>query len=132
MVTPVRVREILRAAARAWGIEPAARLAIARGAWPSIVGPVLARSSAPVALRGACLLVGVTHPAVGQEIRLRGAEIVKALVRELREDVVTGVVPVARRHLTAAAPRRQGSRTSRRTPERPPRGQGAGSPRVRR
>ncbi len=103
MVTPVRA--ILKAVARAWGIEPAAHLALARMAWPQIVGPALARVSAPVALRGGRLLVGVTQPAAGQEIRLRGRAIAQALARDLRGDVITEVVPVARRRLSLAAPR---------------------------
>jgi hypothetical protein len=98
MVTSVRAS--LRAGARAWGIEPAARLALARTAWPQIVGPTLARVSAPVSLRGGRLLVGVRHPSAAQEIRLRGGAIIRALVRHLEEDVVTEVVPVARRHLS--------------------------------
>ena len=99
MVTPIR--EILKTAARAWGIEPAARLALAQLAWRRIVGQALAESSAPVALRGQTLLVGVTHPTAGQEMRLRRGAILKALARELREDAVTDVVPVARRRLPA-------------------------------
>jgi predicted nucleic acid-binding Zn ribbon protein len=101
MVTPIR--DILKAAVRGWGLEPAARLARAQAAWARLVGPAMAEASAPVALRGGRLLVGVTHPTVGQEIRLRRPHLVAALARELGEDVITEVVPVARRRLPAAA-----------------------------
>lgn len=97
MVVPIR--EVLRAAARALGIEPALHLATAREIWPRIAGQALAGLSAPVTLRGRRLLVGVTHEAAGQEIRLRRAEIVAALARELGEGAITDVTPVARRSL---------------------------------
>ncbi len=103
MVTPVR--DILKSAVRAWGLEPAARLASAQAAWPRVVGSALAGVSAPVALRGARLLVGVTHPTAGQEVRLRRAAILTALTRELGEAVVGDVVPVARRRLPARPPK---------------------------
>ncbi len=103
MVTPVR--DILKAAVRAWGLEPAARLAIAQAAWPRVVGSALAEVSAPVALRGARLFVGVTHPTAGQEVRLRRTAIMTALTRELGEAAVGDVVPVARRRLPARPPR---------------------------
>lgn len=116
MVTPIR--DLLRSAARALGIEPAARLALAREAWPRIVGPALAEASAPVTLRGPRLMVGVTHATAGQEIRLRRAAIVEALARELRERAITEVVPVARRRLPgrpvgAAPPSGAGRRDAR-------------------
>jgi predicted nucleic acid-binding Zn ribbon protein len=97
MVTPLR--DILKAAVKAWGLEPAARLARAQAAWTRIVGPALSEMSVPITLRGGRLLVGVTHPAAGQEIRLRRASILEALARELGEEAVTDVVPVARRSL---------------------------------
>ncbi len=103
MVTPIR--DILKSAVRAWGLEPAARLAIAQAAWPCIVGSALAEVSAPVALRGARLLVGVTHPTAGQEVRLRRAAIITALTRELGEAAIGDVVPIARRRLPAKPPR---------------------------
>jgi predicted nucleic acid-binding Zn ribbon protein len=95
MVTPLR--DILRAAARAWGVEPAAHLAIAREAWPRIVGGPLAAASAPLSIRSGRLRVAVTHPAAGQEIRLRAGAIVAALNREIGAPVVDEVVAVARR-----------------------------------
>ena len=61
MVTPLR--DILKSAARQWGLEPAARLAHARRIWHEIVGPGLAAVSAPVGIRGRCLRVGVINPA---------------------------------------------------------------------
>ncbi len=96
------VRDILKTAARSWGLAPAARLASARAAWPAIVGPILAEGSAPVTLRGRTLLVGVKSPAAAQEIRLRGSAIVRALARELQEDIVSRVVPVMRHRLPGA------------------------------
>ncbi|MGH2403414.1 MAG: DciA family protein [bacterium] len=110
MVTPIR--SILKSAARAWGIEPAARLATARTAWPRIVGPALAAASAPVALRGGRLLVGVTHATAGQEVRLRKGAIVHALACELGENAITDVVPVARQRLDLGVPRRSQIRRS--------------------
>ncbi len=103
MVTPLR--DILKSTVRAWGLEPAARLALAQAAWPRIVGPTLAEVSAPVALRGRRLLVGVMHPTAGQEVRLRRMVIVAALTLELGEAAVGDVVPVARPRLPARPPR---------------------------
>lgn len=97
MVVPIR--EVLKSAARALGVEPAAHLAKAREIWPRIAGPALAGVSAPVTLRGRRLLVGVTHAAAGQEIRLRRTELVTSLARELGKGAITAVTPVARRRL---------------------------------
>lgn len=100
MVTPLR--DILRSAARTWGIEPAVRLAAVQSAWARVVGPTLAEMSAPVGLRGGRLRVAVTHPAAAQEVRLRGPAIAAALAREIGEGVVTEVVTVTRKHLRPA------------------------------
>ncbi len=97
MVTPIR--DILKRVARAWGVEPAANLALARRVWVEIVGADLARISAPVTVRGKTLLVGVTHPAAGQEVRLRRAAILAALAREVGEGAVVDVQVVSRRRL---------------------------------
>lgn len=97
MVTPLR--DVLKAQARAWGIERAAHLAAVRSAWPSVVGAVLAEVAAPVTLRGTCLFVGVTHTAAAQEIRLRGSAIVRALAQQVGPGVVTEVRPVPRQRL---------------------------------
>lgn len=97
MVTPLK--EILRAAARRMGIEAVAYLVEAQAAWPRVVGPALAAESAPVRLRKGLLLVGVSHPATGHEIRLRQAEILVALAREIGEGAVTSIRPVGRRRL---------------------------------
>jgi predicted nucleic acid-binding Zn ribbon protein len=97
MVTPLR--DILRAAARAWGIEPAAHLASARAAWPRVVGEPLAAASAPLHIRGGRLRVAVTHPAAAQEIRLRAGAIAAAVNREIGAPVVVEVIAVARRRL---------------------------------
>lgn len=97
MVTPIR--SILKSAARAWGIEPAARLAAARAAWPRIAGPALVASSAPVGVRGTILLIGVTNAAAAQEIRLLKTTITQVLAQELGEQGITDVIPVARRRL---------------------------------
>lgn len=112
MVTPLR--DILKSAARAWGLEPAARLAAAREAWPEIAGPALAAVSAPVALRGRRLHVGVTNSTAGQEIRLRRTAIMHAVNQALGEAAVADVVTVTRRRLPGrreerrAGPRRPG------------------------
>jgi hypothetical protein len=124
VVTPLR--DILRSAAQAWGLEPAARLAAAREAWPTIVGPTLAAASAPVALRGRRLHVGVTNSTAGQEIRLRGTAIMHAVNRALGEAAVADVVTVARRRL----PGRREARRARPSPwPRPPAERRAGRPR---
>ncbi len=103
MVTPIR--SILKSAARAWGLEPAARLAAARAAWPRMAGPALAASSAPVGVRGKTLLIGVTNATAAQEIRLARTTIVHALAQELGEDGITDIVPVTRRRLDLRGPR---------------------------
>lgn len=97
MVTPLR--DILKSSARAWGLEPAARLAAAREVWPKVAGPTLMDTSAPVALRGGRLHVGVTNSTVGQEIRLRRTAIIRALNRAIGEEAVADIVTVARRRL---------------------------------
>jgi predicted nucleic acid-binding Zn ribbon protein len=97
MVTPLR--DILKASAKAWGLEPAARFLVIRGAWSRIVGAGVAAISAPVALRGGRLYVGVLHPAAAQEVRLRRTQIARALNRELGEEVVADVLTVARHRL---------------------------------
>lgn len=118
MVTPIR--SILKTAARAWGIEPAAHLATARAAWPRIAGPALAASSAPLAVRGRRLLVAVTNATAGQEVRLMKAAIMHALREELGEGAIVDVVPVARRRLDldVRGPRRVGRAPV--APGRPP------------
>lgn len=108
MVVPIK--EVLRAAARALGIEPALHLATARDLWPRVVGQSLAGVSAPVTLRGKRLLVGVTHEAAGNEIRLRRAEILAALARELGAGAISDVAPVARRRLPGREPGPGGER----------------------
>jgi len=95
------VRDILRAAARRWGLAPAARLVAVREAWAVLVGPALAQASAPLALRGRTLVVAVTSATVAQDIRLRGTGLVKALTRTLGEDVISRVVPAMRHRLPA-------------------------------
>jgi predicted nucleic acid-binding Zn ribbon protein len=105
MVTPVR--DILKREARAWGLQPAVRLATARANWRRIVGPALAALSAPLAVREGRLEIAVTHPAAAQEIRLRAAAIADAVNRALEERAVTAVVPVARRRLPDVGPPRE-------------------------
>ncbi|MGH2372227.1 MAG: DciA family protein [bacterium] len=117
MVTPIRA--ILKSAARAWGIEPAARLAAARAAWPRIAGRALAALSAPVGVRGRSLLIGVTNTAAAQEIRLTKTAIVQALARDLGEEAVTDVVPVARRRLDLRVRRPAPARRVSVAPSRP-------------
>jgi hypothetical protein len=97
VVTPLR--SILKAVTKTLKLEPAAHLARARDVWPAVVGPALAAGSAPVGLRGTRLAIGVTHPAIGQEIKLRQTQIVRALTRDLGSGVVTSVLPVHRRSL---------------------------------
>lgn len=103
MVTPIR--SILKSAVRTWGLEPAARLAAARAAWPRIAGPALAASSAPVGVRGKTLLIGVTNATAAQEIRLAGTTITQALAEELGATGITDVIPVTRRRLDLRVPR---------------------------
>ncbi|MDQ7859615.1 MAG: DUF721 domain-containing protein [Armatimonadota bacterium] len=97
MVTPIR--DILKSAARTWGIEPAVRLAAVQVAWARIVGPTLAGMSAPIGLRGRRLRVAVMHPAAAQEIRLRGPAILAALAREIGEGAVSEIATVSRRQI---------------------------------
>jgi Dna[CI] antecedent DciA-like protein len=97
MVTPLR--SILTTITKRLKLEPAAHLARAREVWPVVAGPVVATASVPVGLRGKRLSIGVTHPAIGQEIKLRHSQIVHALARELGDDIVTTVVSVHRRSL---------------------------------
>ncbi len=108
MVTPIR--DILKTTVRAWGLERAARLGAAQASWSSIAGPALAAASAPVALRGRRLYVGVTNSTVGQEVRLRQSALVQAVNRALGEEVVADVVPVARRRLPGREDHRSGRR----------------------
>lgn len=103
MVTPIR--DILKSAARTWGIEPAADLAAARAAWPKIVGPALAERSTPLSLSRGRLRVGTSAAAAGQEIRLQSAAIARELNRELGSRRVTQVVVTMRRRLPATGPR---------------------------
>lgn len=118
MVTPIR--EILKRTARAWGLEAAAHLVSARQMWPEVVGPELAKLSAPVTVRGKTLVIGVTHPVGGQEIRLRQARILAVLTREIGEGELTKVLVVARRRLpgsragTRVTDRRQATKSPRR------------------
>jgi predicted nucleic acid-binding Zn ribbon protein len=113
MVTPLR--DILRSAARTWGIEPAVRLAAVQSAWARVVGPTLAEMSAPVGLRGGRLRVAVTHPTAAQEVRLRGPAIAAALAREIGEGVVTEVATIVRKPFRSAGTRgRRGTGAARR------------------
>jgi hypothetical protein len=119
MVTPLR--DILKGAVKAWGLEPAARLADVRSAWPRIVGAALAATSAPLAIRGTRLDVCVTHPAAGHEIRLRTLEIAGAVNRALGEEAVNRIRVVTRRRLprpAAPARRRHGDARRARTATR--------------
>lgn len=104
MVVPIR--DILAREAARWGLEPAARLAEARRRWGAVVGEKLAEASAPVAVRGRTLVVGVTHSTAGQEIRLRRAAIVAALNGKSAKPVLDDIRVVARRRLDTARTRR--------------------------
>lgn len=97
MVTPVR--EVLARGIHRWGLEPAARLAEARRRWNALVGASLAEVSAPVGVRGKTLLVGVTHSAAGQEIRLRRAAILAGLAGKGGGGAFDDVRVVTRRRL---------------------------------
>jgi hypothetical protein len=99
MVTPLKT--ILKAVTKTLKLEPAAYLAATRQVWPTIAGPVVSAASTPVGLRGKRLFIGVTHPAVGQEIKLRQAEFVRALSKQLGRGTIEAIVPVPRRHLDA-------------------------------
>lgn len=123
MVTPIR--EILARAAGGWGLEPAARLAHARRVWSALVGPKLAHISAPVAIRGKTLLVGVTHPTAGQEVRLQRTAILVGLATELGKQYLEEIHPVPRRRLPGREPGREAyvsgrKRVTRRVSVHPP------------
>ena len=123
MVTPIR--EILARAAEGWGLEPAARLAHARQVWGALVGPELAHISAPVAIRGKTLLVGVTHPTAGQEVRLRRTAILAGLATGFGKRVLEEIHPVPRRRLPGRGSGREGyvsgrKRVARRVSAHPP------------
>jgi predicted nucleic acid-binding Zn ribbon protein len=114
MVTPIR--DILKMAAKNWGLAPAARLVVAREAWSRIVGIPLAEVSAPLSIRDGRLRVAVIHAAAAQEIRLRRDRIASTLNSELGEQAVSVVTPVARRRLPEVSPRLDDRR---RMPHRP-------------
>ena len=105
MVTPIR--EILARAVGGWGLEPAVRLAHARRVWGAIVGPTLAKISAPVAIHGKTLLVGVTHPTAGQDVRLRRSNILAALAAESEKPTLDDIRIVPRRRLPGQRPVRE-------------------------
>ena len=76
-----RIGELLPAAARHLGLEEELRTARARSIWEAIVGervPAAAGESRLVGLDGPALLVEVDSPMVGQELRLRSAELLAA------------------------------------------------------
>jgi hypothetical protein len=108
VVTPVRT--ILRSVVQTWDLQPASRLARAREVWSRVVGETLSASSAPVSIRGTRLAVGVTHVAIGHEVRLRRSEILQTLGEELGAGAITDLVTVPRRHLKAGR-RPPGGRT---------------------
>lgn len=104
MVVPLR--DILKAVARTWGLQPAVRLRRSQEVWPRVVGRVLAEVTSPVALRGGRLRVRADSPAAGQEIRLRREAILRALAREVGEGAVTDIIPVVWRGVTRAGDQR--------------------------
>jgi hypothetical protein len=73
-----------------------------------VVGEILAAVSAPVALRGHRLVVGVLHHTAAHEVRLRQVAIVEALAGIVGKGVVADVVPVVRRRLPGRPGRRRG------------------------
>ena len=76
-----RIGELIAAAARHLGLEEELRLARARTTWEAIVGervPAAAGESHLVGIDGSALLVEADTPTVGQELRLRSAELLGA------------------------------------------------------
>lgn len=76
-----RIGELIPAAARHLGLEEELRTARARTTWEAIVGervPAAAGDSRLVGIDGAALLVEVDAPIVGQELRLRSADLLAA------------------------------------------------------
>ena len=76
-----RIGELIPAAARRLGLEDELRTARARSIWEAIVGervPAATGESRLVGLDGPALLVEVDSPMVGQELRLRSAELLAA------------------------------------------------------
>ncbi len=76
-------RDILTKTARSLGIEPALQLIRVREVWSEVVGATLAGASEPRSLRAGVLVVAAAHPHAAQDVRLRGEEIVRALVRRI-------------------------------------------------
>ena len=76
-----RIGELIPAAARHLGLEEELRTARARTTWEAIVGervPAAAGESRLVGIDDAALLVEVDTPIVGQELRLRSADLLAA------------------------------------------------------
>ena len=76
-----RIGELIPAAARHLGLEEELRTARARVTWEALVGervPAAAGESRLVGIDGQALLVEVDTPIVGQELRLRSADLLAA------------------------------------------------------
>lgn len=76
-----RIGELIPAAARHLGLEEELRTARARATWEALVGervPAAAGESRLVGIDGQALLVEVDTPIVGQELRLRSADLLAA------------------------------------------------------
>lgn len=76
-----RIGELIPAAAHRLGLDEELRTARARSIWEAIVGervPAAAGESRLAGLDGTALLVEADSPMVGQELRLRSAELLAA------------------------------------------------------
>ena len=76
-----RIGELIPAAARHLGLEEELRAARARVTWEALVGervPAAVGESRLVGIDGQALLVEVETPIVGQELRLRSADLLAA------------------------------------------------------
>lgn len=64
--------------------------------WDRVVGPALARETAPIALSGAQLVVGASSPAWAAQARFLVSEIARLANRELGREAVRSVRVVVR------------------------------------
>ncbi|HXF82084.1 MAG TPA: DUF721 domain-containing protein [bacterium] len=85
------LRQLLRGAARALGVERAAYTALIEDLWPAVVGPEAAAHSHPVDLRGGVLIAAVDPGLWSQELSARRGGFVAEINRRLGAGVVTEI-----------------------------------------
>jgi hypothetical protein len=85
------LRQLLRGAARALGVERAAYTALIEEAWPAVVGPEAAAHSRPVDLRAGVLIAAVDPGMWMQELSARRGGFVAEINRRLGAGVVTEI-----------------------------------------